>query len=430
MTNLCNINRAAKERFFQLIQHTKDPLYRNSLFLMANTAVTVLLGYVFWIVVARYYSEADVGYGNAVIMAISLISLFSRLGLDIALIRFLPKAEKPVEMINSCFVLSAAVSLVLAIIFVAAVDVLSPELGFINDNAVFALVFVLFSILWTLSWMLDYIFIARRKADFVLYKNTIYSVLKLVLPFILVSFFYAFGIVSSWGIAVGIGLIIGLFLFLPRTLKGYKPSPRINFQIIKGLWNYSFKNYIVILFSTSPTYLLPLLVINRLGPEQNAYFYIAWMVATALYIIPTAVSQSLFAEGSHHEEMLEKNVRRSCKFMFILLIPACALVLIIGKWILMAFGASYAANATLLLHMLAISSVFVAINRIYSIILLIKHRIGELIIITCVPTVLFLIACYSIAPIAGIVGVGYAWLVVEVLLSFYVLFALRRLNIS
>lgn len=413
------------ERIRQLPHHVKDPLYRNSLFLMANTIVTVLLGYLFWVVVARYYSEGDVGYGNAVIMAISLISLFSRLGLDIALIRFLPKAEKPTDMINSCFVLSGAVSLVLAIIFVAAVDVLSPELGFINDNAVFALVFVIFSVFWTLSWMLDYIFIARRRADFVLYKNTIFSVLKLVLPFVLVSFFYAFGIVSSWGIGVGIGLVVALLLFLPRTLKGYRIKPLIDFSIIKGLWSYSFKNYFVILFSSGSHFILPLLITNRLGPEQNAYFYMAWMIAT---MIPAAVAQSLFAEGSHSEDKLEDDVRRSFKFMFLLLVPAILILIVFGKWILMAFGMSYAENATLLLRILAVSGIFLGINSVYSTILLVKHRIGELIIFNAFLAVTLLVGSYYSLPRIGIVGVGYAWMLAHGLFSIYILFAIRRVK--
>ena len=415
------------ERIQQLPHHIKDPLYSNSLFLIANTVVTVLLGYLFWVVVARYYSEGDVGYGNAVIMAISLISLFSRLGLDIALIRFLPKAEKPIEMINSCFILSGAVSLVLAIIFVAAVDVLSPELGFINDNAVFALVFVLFSALWTLSWMLDYIFIARRRAAFVLYKNTIFSVLKLILPFILVSFFYAFGIVSSWGIAAGVGLVVTLLLFLPRTLKGYRVRLRIDFNIIKGLWGYSFKNYFYTIFGSGPHFILPIMITNRLGPEQNAYFYMAWMIVT---MIPTAVAQSLFAEGSHFEDRLDKDVYRSLKFMFILLVPILVLIIACGKWILMAFGASYAENATLLLRILAISSIFSAINSVYTSILLVRHRIKELILLTAISGAILLIGSYYITTISGIgiAGVGYSWWVGQGLFSVYVLVAMKRLK--
>jgi len=190
----------------QIKQQIKDPLYRNSLFLMVNTVVTAGLGFVFWIVVASSklagYTEAEVGLGAAIISAVSLLALVSRLGLGIALIRFLPKAEKPVEMINSCFTLSGIVALAAAGIFIAGLDLWSPTLGFIWDDAMFILAFVLFAFGYTLSGIIDHIFIAKRRADFTLAKSTIFSLLKIPLPILLVLFFRAFGIVSSWGMAI------------------------------------------------------------------------------------------------------------------------------------------------------------------------------------------------------------------------------------
>lgn len=393
---------------------------------MANTAVTTVLGFIFWIVVARYYSEAEVGWGNAIINAIYLLAAFSRLGLDIALIRFLPKAEKPAQMINSCFVLSGIVSLVLSILFVAAVDVLSPEMGFINNNAIFALAFIAFTVLWTISHLMDQIFIARRKAVFVLYKNAIQSVLKLVLPFIMVYFFYAFGIVSSWGIAVGIGFFISLFLFLPRVLRGYRVKLKVDFDIVKSMWRYSFGNYFIILLSAVPSLTLPLLIVNRLGADENAFFGMAWMIAGLLLVIPGAVAQSLFAEGSHLEEKLDENVRRSYKFIFILLIPAVAVLLACGKWTLLAFGKSYYESALPLLQVLAISSIFMGINGVYYTVLQVEKRITELTILSGVIALAMLIGSYLTISATGIIGVGYIWFLVQGLVSGYIVVRMTK----
>lgn len=107
------------------------------------------LGLFFWIVVARFYTEDEVGLGAAIISAICLLALLSRLGLDFALIRFLPKAEKPVDMISSCFVLSGIVALALAAIFIAGLNLWSPALGLIREDAIFSLAFVFFALCWT-----------------------------------------------------------------------------------------------------------------------------------------------------------------------------------------------------------------------------------------------------------------------------------------
>jgi len=62
---------------------------------MLNTAVMTLCGFFFWMVVARFYTEAEVGFSSAMISAISLLALISLVGLNTSLIRFLPQADKP-----------------------------------------------------------------------------------------------------------------------------------------------------------------------------------------------------------------------------------------------------------------------------------------------------------------------------------------------
>ena len=409
----------------QIKQQIKDPLYRNSLFLMANTIVTSALGFFFWMVVARFYTEKEVGLGAAIISAVSFLALISELGLGIALIRFLPKAEKPVEMINSCFTLSGIVALAVAGIFIAGLDLWSPSLVFIRYDVMFILVFVLFSLGSALSGIMVCIFIAKRRADFALAKNTIVSLLKIPLPILLAVFFHAFGIVSSWGIAFGVAAAVSLFLFLPRVQKGYHPIPKLNLGIIKDVWRYAIGNYFASLFAAASGFILPIMIVNLVGAEQNAYFYVAWRIAGGLLTIPMSVSQSLFAEGSHFEDKLGVNVRRSFRFIFLLLIPAIALLLLLGKWILLLFGASYSENTLTLLWILSLSSLFVGVNRVYATILRVQGKVRELVLISGFLTLAVLLGSYFTVPETGITSVGYSWIAAQGAVSVYVLFALR-----
>lgn len=408
--------------------HIKDPLYRNSIFLMANTVVTTGLGFFFWMIIARFYNNADVGLGAAIISAIGLLVSLSKLGFDVGLIRFLSKAEKPVELINSCLTIPVVVSLLIAVIFVIGVNIWSPALTFIRENILFAVAFIFFTAFLTLSSITDSIFIAKRRAGFVLSKNTIISLIKIALPFILVLFFRAFGIVSSLGIATAITVIIYLLIVLPRVQSGYKPMFKIDPSVIRDVRRYSISNYVIGLLGAAPSLIIPILIVNRLGAKDNAYFYMSSMIAGLLFIIPGAVAQSLFAEGSHFEDQLERNVRRSYKFIFILLIPAVILLLLCGKWLLMAFGPGYSENGLLLLRVLAISSIFTGINSVYTTVLLVKRRLRELIALVGFTSVSLLIAIYFLTPTTGIVGVGYAMIAANGIVSAYVVIALRRLR--
>lgn len=411
-------------------QQLNDSLYRNSLFLIANTVTMSVFGFIFWTIVARFYVEADVGLGSAIISAVIFLAMLGTLGLDITIIRSLPKAENPVDLINSCFTIGGIAALAVAAIFIAGMNLWSPVLIFIRQNAIFATVFVLFAPIWALSELMNSTFIAMRRADFVLWKNTSYSLVKIILVIILSYYFHAFSIIASWSLAMGVAVAIYALIFLPRAQKGYKPLPRLNLAVVKDIRRYSAGNYFANLLGSAPPLILPIMVVNLLGTVESAYFYMAWMVATLLFIIPRAASQSLLAEGSHFEVPLELNVRRSFGFIFLLLIPAVVILCLLGKWVLFIFGSSYAANASQLIRVLGISSIFVAVNEVYKSILRVEGRIRELVVIVGLEAVAILLASYFIMPIAGIIGVGYVWIAAKGLVSIYAFLAMRPYYLS
>lgn len=411
----------------KLKQFIAIPLYSNAFYLMLNIGVMALFGFFFWVIVARFYTEAEVGFSSAIISAISFLSIISLVGLNISLVRFLPHADKPQELINSCYTLSGLISLVVAGIFLAGLDFWSPALAFVNQNAVFAAAFIVFTILLTLSGLVNYTFIARRRANFMLYRGIIFSVLRLPLPILFVLFFHTFGIVASWGVGVTVAVAVSVLLFLPKVQDSYKPVPTLKLKLLKDMWRYLGGNYLADLFSTCLPFILPLMVVNVLGAQQNAYFYIGWMIAALLFAIPTAVSQSLFAEGSHFEDKLKENVARSLKFTYLLLVPAVIVLILVGKWVLLAFGQSYSLNALHLLWVLSVSSLPLAISYIYTGILRVTGRIKELVAIWGFIALATLLISYLIMPVTGIIGIGYAWLGAQTVVAIYVL--ARRLSV-
>ena len=48
------------------------PLYSNALYLMITSAASALLGFIFWIIVARFYTPEDVGLASAAMAAIAI----------------------------------------------------------------------------------------------------------------------------------------------------------------------------------------------------------------------------------------------------------------------------------------------------------------------------------------------------------------------
>ena len=142
------------------------------------------------------------------------------------------------------------------------------------------------------------------------------------------------------------------------------------------------------------------------------------------------MSPSLFAEGSHFEEKLRGNVKKSLIFTFLILIPAIILLILLGKWLLLAFGQSYSLNALRLLQILAISSFPLGINYIYFSILRVTGRLKELVVICGIRAVAVLLVSFLVMPSTGIIGIGYAWLGTQIGISIYAALAMRSLYLT
>jgi hypothetical protein len=216
--------------------------------------------------------------------------------------------------------LSLIAALVISIIFLLGLDFWSPKLMFLKQHLLFAALFIAFTGIWVATTLLNSVFISNRTSKYVLLKESIFGASKIPIPVFLVSF-GAFGVFFAWGIGSVIAFIFGM-VFLFRIIPQYKPAMLVKREVVNDMFHFSFWNYVGNLFDIGPPLILPIMITNVLFPEMAAYFYISWMIATLLFAIPRRVSGSLFAEGSNIEEKVEEDVRKSMKFISLLLIPS------------------------------------------------------------------------------------------------------------
>jgi O-antigen/teichoic acid export membrane protein len=386
-------------------------LYRNAVYLVAYSAINSLTGVLFWIAAARLYDTESVGLASAVISAIGFVVLLSYLGFEQGLIRFLPDAgSRASDIINTCFTTSSLAAVILAGIFLAGLGVWSPALLVIRESPAFLASFIILSVAFMLSGFATHVFIARRRAGFALTQGTIFGLSRFIPLVFLSPVLLSLGIYASWGIAVAASMLIAIFWFLPRIIKGYRPMPQIKRAALTDMFHFSLANFVTSIFWALPVVVLPLMVVNILGTEQNAYFYIGWNVASIIFIIPVGTSQSLFAEGSHSQEKLGQEVRKCLKISFVLVIPALIILLALGDKILWLFGQAYTDNTTRLIWVIAPSVLPLTINYIYLSIKRIEKRMRSALILSAFVAVVTLGLSYILLPGTGILGAGLAWL--------------------
>jgi len=251
------------------------------------------------------------------------------------------------------------------------------------------------------------VFVGFRKAEYSFIQTIVTFARIGIVPFLTV--FGALGIYTSYGLTPILAFLLGFFL-ISRVCK-YRPFPSVKREVINDLFHFSSGNYIARIFEELPTVVLPIMVINVLGAEKNAYFFIAWQISMLLHAIPKWTSVSLLAEGSYNQEEMVWNVRRAMKFILILLAVAIAGIFLFGKYLLWIFGEEYARNSLDVLLILVLGSVPFAFNVVYASIKRVQKEIKPLIWIYGGIAVITLVASYLLMHNIGITGVGVAWVI-------------------
>ena len=392
----------------QLKQHLNDPLFKNSYYLMATTVICSILGFIFWMLVARYYTPHDVGLATALISAASLLVAFSLLGFNFGVTRFLPNEKDKQGMINSCLTITFLSSILLSAIFILGIDAWSPALLFIRENIIFLLVFVVFVFTTALTRLQGTIFVALRSAELSFIQNTTLSVVKLIFVLYLAAF-GIFGIVSSWAIAACIALIFSTFFLTPRRVNSYLPIPTIKKKMIKDMFHISSGNYIGENFAVIPASVLPLMIINVLTPEMNAYFFIALAISNILITVPVAINNSLFVEGSYLPEQFRNNVIKAIKFTFLLIIPAILGIFMFGDKLLLLFGKAYSENGFYVLCILVLSVIPFTINKLYMTIKNVQLKVKPIISLNALIAILTIVISYVLMIKIGLIGVAIGY---------------------
>ena len=391
-------------------KYLNDHFYKNSFAILLNSGAMAISGLLFWIIAAHYVPVDQVGYATAIISVVTLITALSSLGMDNGLIRFLPMIENKGELYSTVLAVVTACSLTLAFLFLIFTPFLSPSLSFLRSGW-FPLIFLGFTFVMSVGNIQSVAFMAIRRSELLLAQSLI---LALRIPaLILIASLAVAGVISSFILAYFAAFIFGTFILLNY---GLRIKLTFNKQFLRKMISYTSSNFIAELFYILPTAFLPLMVVGLLGAEDAAYYYIAYSIASVLFMIPQAVSLSLFVEGSYAQS-LRDNVVKSMKFIGLILLPTVIFIFLFGDRLLLFFSKEYSDQAFEILKLMAISSLFSSIVSIYVSIHRVTKHVVKIILPFVAISVLQIVLGYYLMQGHGLIGLGYAWLASYIIVS-------------
>ncbi len=390
------------------VARARAPLYANALVLIGNSGVTAGLGFVFWTLAARLYPPAEVGLASAAISAALFVATLGMLGLPNALVRFSPSAGAHRAVLTSTVLLVVtAAGAVAGAIFIIGIDAWAPALSELASRPVLAAGVISLAGTTGAAGMLVFVAVSARDARPALAGGVTQGVVKIALILVFALSLPRLGLALFFTWLLGTAAAVLLQAWLSRVLI----APRVDLHLLQlGFVRYSAGNYAGDLAWSAPGLLFPLLVVGQLGAEANAYFYVAWAIASLLVGIPYAVASSLMAEGSHAQDDTGEHIPRAFGLALALVLPAIGLCWVGAPLLLGLFGAPYAANGPDTLRLLSLSALPTSLNILHLAVARVDRAMWRILGITGATGGGSLLLGAALAPVHGATGIALGYL--------------------
>ncbi len=380
--------------------------FMNALYLMMSTFVVAGSGFVFWLLITGAYTAQDVGLATTLISVSGLLSLLGLAGLDTTFVRFLPNSDRKNDYINGGFTIVTFASAGLAICVGAILPFVSPDLTVLSNDWAFV-AFVCFTIISSLNILTNAIFLAYKRALYILIISVLLGLTKIVLPL-----FATHGNVMTIFVIAGTAQVLGLVLGLVwiRRKFTFRFSVLFDMRVLRMVRKFSFSTYAASILNLLPPTILPLLIVYHMGSADAAYYYMAFTIASALYTIAYASMQSVFAEGSHNQAAIRSHIAKAVKLVAILLVPALLIVAAFSNILLELFGHKYAEAASPLLTMLALGALPVAAYSAIGAIFKVTKNLRGILCMNIAYAATILGIAFWLTPNLGLTAIGWAWI--------------------
>jgi O-antigen/teichoic acid export membrane protein len=322
--------------------------------LAGTTGVASVLGFAYWALAARLFSQQAVGFGSAAVSAMTLLGTIGMLGLGTVLIGELPRRSPRAGLLCAALLASGLGSLVLGLGFAVLAPHFSDRFANISGTAGQAALFAAGVVLTGITLVFDQATIGLLRGGLQLSRNLAFAAVKLVaLPAaaVILGHQLGVGITASWVVGTALSVVA---VAIRLRLAGTPVLPRPDWGVLRGLGKTAVAHNWLNLAIVVPRSLIPVLVTIVVSPSANAAFYAAWTLSGFLYIVPTHLSTVLFAVASADPRAIARKLRFTLRLSALIGLPGMVVLGVTGRLALGVFGAGYARAATVPLLLLVI----------------------------------------------------------------------------
>lgn len=405
----------------------RDQLVRTGHLLTLSSLLTSAVGAVYWAVATRIYGPASIGRSYAAVSAMTLLASVGGLNLGNVLVRFLPNSGARARRLVTTMYLAAALgAAACAFGFVMLVPELSSGLAFLHSPLIGA-GFVVGAAAYAIFVLQDGALTGLSRPGWVVWENALFAVLKIFLVAVLaVTAVRSQGILVSWIVAL-VAAVLVTNGFLYRRLAALarasdpgaeqpgsvaiqpgsaatRPSP-----VATPTAGYIIADYIGQLLWISANSLPPILVLDRLGAVDSAYFSVSWSITNALYMFGINMGLAFVVESAHQRTVDPARLRHMFRHTIAVLGPCIAVAFVGAPLILGIYGSGYAQGGTGLLRILVLSALPNVVLVMAVSVARARMRMKVVAVVYLVQFVMLIALTVVLLPVMGVTGAGVAW---------------------
>lgn len=389
------------------------PFVRGSAYAVAQLSLLAVGSFAFWLIAARRHPADVVGEAAALQVLLSVVSAGTSFGLAVAVGRFARDHSRESQM-----VLTWVLAAVVAVAAVGAVGLtlfgtrVADPIARIGSLGGFAMFFGAL-VGQGVATVLDNRQLALRQGPRLLVRTAVPVFIRL--PLIVVASPYdealwIFTVAALSTTAVNLVALVVDRVSVGPLVIGWD-------RVLAGrVGRYAAANVLSQAALQAPFVLLPIFVAARVADERNAQFFVAWGIASVLFLVPGVIGRALLAEGDRGVE-LARQVRVALILAGGFGVVAAAASLPGAALLPLAYGDDYTRSGTVLVLLLAalvpyaVTSVALAEARVRA-----DNR-ATLAISTAL-AVAVLVPATALLQEGGIVGAAQGWLAGNVAAAF------------
>jgi O-antigen/teichoic acid export membrane protein len=384
-------------------------------YLVANQGAVAVIGLAYWVVATHLFGPTEVGLSAAAASTALLLAAVGALGIPLLLLAEVESVDATERRVF--FTTGNAIAAFVVLILAIGTIVLSPWLGdslrIIGADPVAAALFVVGSVATMAGLTLDGAAVGLHRGAVQLWRGSLSSVLKLVCVVVLVlaSTRTSTGLIFAWAMS----FVVAFFVCMPmlrlehsRTGEGTLAHRQ---ALVRRFGKLSLQHHVLNLSISSVYYIVPLTATLLISPSDVAYFSAAFLLGSAMMVIPYLLALSLFAERSGDPGLLHRNVRRTFPLGLALIGGMILVVEIAAPYALRLFGPAYAEHGTTALRLLILVGPAYVIKDHYVSIRRAQHRMAHASSIMAIGTAVEVAGSAVGGAMWGLSGICLGWVV-------------------